>query len=125
MKKALIPALTVFILLSACNQKPAETVAPSTPATAATASARADLSPENITNQTWQNGVLIEKTGLNGFFVSGDAASVAPAKGAHLHFAKSGDRVVTEIVVNPPYVNIYVDKPLDPVGDGYPNKVKQ
>jgi hypothetical protein len=119
MKKALLPTLTVFVLLSACNQKPAETA---TPATAAVA--RAELTPENVTNTTWKNGVWVENSSMNGFFFTGDA-TVAPAKGAHLTFAKSGDRVVTDVIVKAPYVNIYVDKPLDPVGDGYPNKVKQ
>jgi hypothetical protein len=119
MKKFLIPTLTVMFLLSGCNQKPAETVAP-----AATAAARHELTPANVTNETWQNGILIEKKGLNGFFVTGEVASIAPAIGAHLTFAKSGDRVITDVVVTAPYVNIYVDKPLDPVGDGYPNKVR-
>ena len=89
------------------------------------APARAELTPENLTDATWQNGVLIEKNGLNGFFVTGDATKVPVSAGAHLNFAKSGDRIVTDVVVKAPYVNIYVDKPLDPVGDGYPNKVKQ
>lgn len=120
MKKVIIPALSVFFLLSACNQKPAETTSSST-----AVAARAELSPENVTDVTWKNGILLKKDELNGFFIKGDAASAAPAIGSHLTFAKSGERTVTEVVINAPYVNIYVDKPLDPVGDGFPNKVKQ
>jgi hypothetical protein len=120
MKKVLIPALTVLFLLSACNQKPADSTAP-----AAAGVARAELAPENVTDVTWKNGILIKKDELNGFFIKGDAAVAAPAIGSRLTFAKSGERTVTQVVVNAPYINIYVDKPLDPVGDGFPNKVKQ
>ena len=119
MKRSLIPVLTVLFLLTAC-QKAADPAA----SAAAVAPTRTELTPENLTNETWQNGVLIEKNGLNGFFVTGDAAKVPVSVGAHLTFAKSGDRIVTNVVVKAPYVNIYVDKPLDPVGDGFPNKVK-
>lgn len=122
MKKAILPALSVLFLLSACNQKPADGV--SAPA-ASVASTGIELLPANVTDATWKNGILIKKDALNGFFVTGEASKVATAVGSHLIFAKSGVRTVTEVVINAPYVNIYVDKPLDPVGDGYPNVVKQ
>lgn len=121
-KKAIIPVLTVSFLLSACEQKPATLAAQSI---AAPDSSRPELTPADVSDVTWKNGILIKKDELNGFFVMGDAAKVAPAIGSRLAFATSGVRIVREVVINAPYVNIYVDKPLDPIGDGYPHKVLQ
>jgi len=43
--------------------------------------------------------------------------------GEKLRFAKSGERTITEVIVAPPYINVYVDKQLDPEGDGFPNRI--
>lgn len=39
--------------------------------------------------------------------------------------AKIRGRIATDFVVKVLYFNAYIDKPRDPIGDGYPNKVKQ
>lgn len=79
--------------------------------------------PENLSDQNWKNGIWIQKDGGNGFFVKGSIDDIKVAASTKLIFAKSGERVVTKVVVSGPYINIFVDKPLDPEGDGYPNKV--
>lgn len=81
------------------------------------------LIPEKLSDQNWKNGVWIQKDGKHGFFFSGDASKVKVKTGANLVFAKSGERSVTEVTVSGPYVNVFVNKPLDPEGDGWPNKV--
>jgi hypothetical protein len=83
------------------------------------------LSPENLSDVNWKNGVWVMKDGRSGFFVTAEAEKLNLAPGAKLSFAKSGERVVTQVQVAPPYVNVFVDGPLDPEGDGYPNKVSR
>ena len=105
MKKLTITILAICVFLSGCN------------------SSNNDLMPEKLSDNNWKNGVWILKDGRNGFFITADPALVKVSVGEKLMFAKSGDRIVTEVVVSPPYINIYVDRPLDPEGDGFPNKV--
>jgi hypothetical protein len=81
------------------------------------------LSPEKLSDTNWKNGIWTVKDGRNGFFISADAGKVQLQAGTRLKFAKSGERTVTAVSVTPPYINIFVDKPLDPDGDGFPNKV--
>ena len=81
------------------------------------------LTPENVSDQNLSNGINIQKEMGNGFFVKGTPDAVKVPVGTKLSFAKSGERAVVKVVVTAPYINIYVDKPLDPIGDGYPNKV--
>ena len=81
------------------------------------------LAPEQLSDANWKNGVWVQKDGRNGFFITADAGKVNVKVGTKLIFAKSGELIVTEVAVTPPYINIYVNKPLDPEGDGFPNKV--
>lgn len=81
------------------------------------------LAPENLSDQNWKNGIWVQKDGGNGFFVKGSPEDIKVVASTKLVFAKSGERVVTKVVVSGPYINIFVDKPLDPEGDGYPNKI--
>jgi hypothetical protein len=81
------------------------------------------MSPEQLSDVNWKNGVWVQKDGRNGFFITADAGKVKVSTGTKLSFAKSGERVVTDIALSPPYINIFVDMPLDPEGDGFPNKV--
>ncbi len=104
MKKTVALLLAVGSFLTACG------------------SSEVQLTPENLTDANWKNGIWI-KDGRNGFFITADAGKVKVPVGSKLLFAKSGERIVTEVLVSPPYINIYVDKQLDTEGDGFPNKV--
>lgn len=123
MKRLILTSLAI-VALSACSRNESQTAAPAANSAPVAAAQHIDVTPENLSNDSWKNGIWIEKKELNGFFYTGDASN-APKVGSHLTFAHSGDRVVTDVVIKAPYVNVYVDKPLDPAGDGYPNKVKQ
>ena len=129
MKSTLAIVLCSALMLSACNpEKPAAPVAPAAPTAAASAVATAvagpgSAVPENLTDDNWQNGVWVQKDGRNGFFFASNPSTTTITVGQKLTFSKSGERAVTEVTSNGPYVNIYVDQPLDAVGDGYPNKV--
>jgi len=122
--KSLILTSLAIVALSACSRNESPSPAPAASSAPVAAAQQVEMTPENLSNESWKNGVWIEKNGLNGFFMTGNA-STAPKVGSHLTFAQSGDRIVTDVVVKAPYVNVYVNKPLDPVGDGFPNKVKQ
>ena len=124
MKSTILASLAIVTLLTACSPNPGLGPAPSAGATTAAVTSRPELTPENLTDASWKNGILIQQNGLNGFFVTGDSVKMAPVKGDRLTFAQSGERIVTDVVVNDKYINIYVDKPLDPIGDGFPHKVK-
>lgn len=121
MKKASIFMFAASLLLSACNSSDNKSSLSPEKLT----DNKSSLSPEKLSDANWKNGVWILKDGRNGFFIAADAGKVQLPVGAKLTFAKSGERVVTEVVVSTPYINIYVDKPLDPDGDGFPSKVTQ
>jgi hypothetical protein len=105
MKKNVSLILSSLLVLSACG------------------SSDNQLTPEKLTDTNWKNGVWILKDGRNGFFITADSTKVQVSVGNVLKFSKSGERVVKDVIVSPPYINIYVDKPLDPEGDGFPNNV--
>lgn len=83
-----------------------------------------DLIPENIVDNNWQNGIL---RGLDNIFVvsADENYLVSQMKtGYNLQF-NSGIRKIIDIKQNGFYVNITVDgDKLDPIKDGYPNKIK-
>lgn len=122
--KSLILTSLAIVALSACSRNESQTATPAANPAPVAAAQQVEMTPENLSNDSWKNGIWIEKNGLNGFFFTGNASN-APKVGTHLNFAHSGDRIVVDVVIKAPYVNVYVDKPLDPVGDGFPNKVKQ
>ncbi|WP_018604632.1 hypothetical protein [Uliginosibacterium gangwonense] len=105
MKKIIALIFTSLLVLSACD------------------SPNSQLTPDKLTDANWKNGIWILKDGRNGFFITSESAKPTVSVGTVLKFAKSGERVVKDVIVAPPYINIYVDKPLDPDGDGFPNKV--
>lgn len=82
-----------------------------------------ELLPENINDQNWQNG--ISKFSENSFvLLSRKNLTKWPLIGTKLQF-QSGLRKVTQIKRDNTYINITVDgTKLDPIIDGYPNKIK-
>ena len=45
--------------------------------------------------------------------------------GDKINFSYSGERTIVDLIYNNQYINIFVDgEKLDPVKDGYPNKIK-
>lgn len=103
MNKQLISAIAILMVLSGCG---GETQVAA-----------------NISDVNWKNGVWVQKDGRNGFVIEAAPEKTDIAVSSKLEFAKSGERKVKEVVVSPPFINIFVDGALDPVGDGYPNKV--
>lgn len=105
MKKSAILVFSICLFLSGCD------------------SFQNKLTPTQLSDINWKNGIWIQKDGKHGFFITADFEKVKVPTGTKLTFAKSGARIVTEVVSSPPYINIFVDKPLDPDGDGFPNKI--
>jgi hypothetical protein len=106
-KKFLLLSSVFFIAISACSK------------------AGIEIQPVNNSDVNWKNGVWIQKDGRSGFFINQTPDVGSFSVGEKLKFAKSGERNITEVVVVPPFINVYVDKPLDPEGDGYPNKINR
>ena len=74
----------------------------------------------NLSDQNWKNGISLKQ---NVFFIS-KRSSVILKVGDTLEFP-TGTRNIVKIDKNSKYENIYVDgKKLDPIKDGYPNKIK-
>lgn len=74
----------------------------------------------NLTDQNWQNGIAIKN---NGFFIQNNG-SIEIKKNSFLDFP-TGIRKILDIQYVGPYINIFVDgEKLDPLKDGYPNKIK-
>gem|GEM_PF-4487047 len=74
----------------------------------------------NLSDQNWKNGISLRS---NGFFISKES-SIPVKVGDSLEFA-SGNREVLRIQGNSKYVDIFISgEKLDPVKDGYPNKIK-
>jgi hypothetical protein len=93
-----------------------------------------ELIPLGYTDADWENGIVRpdgKKGSLPGpgiLLVSWDKKKPVPVKtGDILVFAKSGAATIVNIsqVPYPTSINLFisVNKPLDPAGDGNPNKV--
>jgi hypothetical protein len=82
-----------------------------------------EIIPDNINDNNWQLGVF--KDTQNMFVVRADDCSLLELKkGTKVNF-NTGIRKIMNIEQNGVYTNITVDgEKLDPVKDGYPNKIK-
>jgi hypothetical protein len=75
----------------------------------------------------WRNGIHLQTSGQLFFAIErGDQTPVAA--GDKMRFARSGEATVTRVDRQPredAFANVFVivDKPLDPVADGYPNPI--
>ena len=84
----------------------------------------------NYSKNDWKNGVL-QKNGRSNlfYFVRRESVSINIKVGDTLNFAKTGKAIVQKVNELPPdenrLVSVYVtvDKDIDPVGDGNPNKI--
>jgi len=78
------------------------------------------FTPHNLTDQNWQNGISLAN---NGFFIQNNG-SIEIKLNSFLDFP-TGIRKIIDIQYAGPYINIFVDGgKLDPLKDGYPNKIK-
>lgn len=103
MNKQLISAIAILMVLSGCGD--------------------GSQVAANISDVNWKNGVWIQKDGRTGFVIEATPEKAGIAVSSKLVFAKAGERTVKEVIVSPPFINIFVDGALDPIGDGYPNKL--
>lgn len=79
-----------------------------------------DFSSNPLTDENWQNGISLKS---NAFFIA-TSSNVSINVGDILEFP-TGKRKISNIHKNAEYTNIYVNgKKLDPIKDGYPNKIK-
>lgn len=79
--------------------------------------------PENITDLNWQKGIMIGSNNI--FVVTEENYSSSQMKIGYSLLFNSGERKIIDIKQNGSYFNITVDgEKLDPVKDGYPNKIK-
>jgi hypothetical protein len=90
--------------------------------------ARATICAKNFTDATWKNGIRNRSGDQNVFYFNVDSARYNPINvGDLLHFKTTGNAIVTKISVVPKdsrfAVFVTVDRPLDPVGDGFPNVI--
>lgn len=81
------------------------------------------LIAENLTDVNWKKGVWILKDGRNGFFITGVLNKVNLTVGSKLKFSRSGERIITDVQEYPPFIQVFVNKPLDPDSDGFPHKI--
>lgn len=78
------------------------------------------IKPYNLTDVNWKNGISIRE---NGFFI-GNSGNINIKKDYELEF-RTGIRKVVNVQNTGAYINIFVDgEKLDPIKDGYPNKIK-
>ncbi len=77
----------------------------------------------NLTDANWENGISLAQ---NGFFIENNFLNRQSLKiGDKIDFSFSGRRTILNLSYSNQYINIFVDgEKLDPVKDGYPNKIK-
>ena len=82
-----------------------------------------DIQSFNLTDNNWINGISLSKSG---FFVENNFLNRQSLKiGDIVEFNSSGKRNITNLTYSSKYINIFVDgEKLDPIKDGYPNKIK-
>lgn len=85
----------------------------------------------NYTGPEWKNGILQKDGKSDEFYFLQKGTDISRWQvGRSLLVAKTGDVVITKVErTNPPDQNgtisvfVTVNKNLDPIGDGYPNKI--
>ena len=91
--------------------------------------ADATVTPNNYSSSDWRNGIASSggNAGRMFYFIVPNLESNPVRVGSTLRFAASGDATATRVDVSPQgsvhAVFVSVDRPLDPLGDGYPHPV--
>lgn len=139
MKNRLEIIMCVGLLITACGQEQsaqknaplqaASAVSIAPPQATLAVSGRAAIVANNYTDNTWKNGINISGGGQNMFYFLINSVDANPIKvGDRLGFNKTGDAAVLkmEILQQGTVFSVFVtvDKPLDPVGDGFPNAIQ-
>lgn len=85
------------------------------------------LRPNNFSGSGWRNGVRIESGSNCFYFLAPWTSDLEVAPGDVVEFATTGRANVIGVEASPQNglmsIFVTVDRPIDPVGDGFPNKV--
>jgi hypothetical protein len=82
-----------------------------------------DIQSFNLTDNNWINGISLSKSGffVENNFLNRQSFNVDDS----IEFSHSGKRNIVNLTYGNKYINIFVDgEKLDPIKDGYPNKIK-
>lgn len=128
MKNRFVIIICAGLLITACGQEKSAQKSAPLQATLAV-SGRAAIVANNYTDATWKNGINVSGGGQNGFYFLVNSVDANPIKvGDRLGFNKTGDAAVLKMDIAQQgavfAVFVTVDKPLDPVGDGFPNAIQ-
>ena len=126
----LISLAVAIITLAACDNNTNEANKNIVNQTASNKQDRPFVVANNFSDSTWKSGILQKEGRSNIFyFLQNVSKPINIVKGDVVFFAKSGKAVVSGVTQSVPDQNgnisffITVDKDLDPVNDGYPNKI--
>lgn len=77
----------------------------------------------NLTDKNWKNGISLAQSS---FFIENNFLNRYSLKvGDNIEFSHSGIRNIINLTYSNQYINIFIDgEKLDPIKDGYPNKIK-
>lgn len=81
-----------------------------------------ELQSFNFSDKNWANGISLSKSGffVENNFLNRQSLSI----GDKLKFNFSDERTIADLQYSSQYINIFVDgEKLDPIKDGYPNKI--
>jgi hypothetical protein len=85
------------------------------------------LTPNNFTGACWRNGVRTDGASNAFYFLASSVSELGVAPGDLVEFATTGSARVMRVDSSEQNglvsVFVTVDQPIDPVGDGFPNKV--
>jgi hypothetical protein len=121
---------TLIFMLTACEDSTNKNMESQNANSAQQNESLVFITANNFSDTEWKNGVLNKDGRTNLFYFlqqSGESQKLMIDN--KLRFAKSGDAVVQKITPSVPNQNgiisvfVTIDKDLDPIGDGYPNKI--
>jgi len=125
-------ALLLIVFLAACNDKVGEEKKNTNSTSNQKQGAQHFVVANNYSGQGYKNGVHQKQDGRSNmfYFLRREADSDKDFNvGDTLVFAKTGKAIVQKIALSKPNQNglisvfVTIDKDIDPIGDGYPNKI--
>lgn len=85
------------------------------------------ITPNNFSGAGWRNGIRTDGASNMFYFIAPRISETRFGCGDTIEFAKSGNATIVSIEPSQQNgimcVYVTVDKPIDPVGDGFPNRV--
>lgn len=130
-KSRLIALVVVLGSLVACGDGINDSKkSPNTKSSAQQQDARQFVVANNFSDAEWKNGVQQKEGRTNVFyFLQKNGEPLNLKVGDTLSFAKTGNAAVQKIAPSAPNQNgiisvfVTIDRDIDPIGDGFPNKV--